>query len=169
MLRSICLFNDVDSYSLVHLVLFSFGSCDCFLVLKMLQVDEKGKVHEWEEGGASQHLDWIAWVCLIIFTFDGELSQISSTRLRFEHGTFLNQAWKEIDWKENTIMGKQFILFSLTEADFRLYCQINISRVIALISRGLEESRWLYFYMEISFYFRHFKQKFLFFKRVASF
>lgn len=80
---------------------------------------------------------------LIIFTFDGKLSQISSTRLRFWHGTFLNQAWREIDWKENTIMGKQFILFPWQEGDFCLYCGINISWLIALRSRSLEELWWL--------------------------
>lgn len=53
--------------------------------------------------------------CIILFTFLGGVSSVSSVSLRFWHGILLNQAWREIDWKENTIMRKQFIPFSLTE------------------------------------------------------
>lgn len=53
--------------------------------------------------------------CIILFTFHGGVSLVCSVRLRFWLGILLNQAWREIDWKENTIMGKQFIPFSLTE------------------------------------------------------
>lgn len=131
-----------SSVYLCHFILapLSFSKC-----CKCFRLTRKEECMSEKKEGPLQHLDWIAWVCLIIFTFDGELSQISSTRLRFWHGTFLNQAWKEIDWKENTIMGKQFILFSLTEGRLCLYCRINISWMIALTSWSLEESWWFWF------------------------
>lgn len=134
------------SNSWVYFSLFHFGSYELFPVLQTLLVDKKKRrVSEWEGGGgciAASRLNSTG-LPLIIFTFDGKLSQISSTRLRFWHGTCLNQAWREIDWKENTIMGKQFILFPWQEGDFCLYCGINISWLIALRSRSLEELWWL--------------------------
>lgn len=70
--------------SLAYLGLFILALMCFFPVLQTPIVDKKEKGSEWEGGGsiAASRLN-SAGLPLIIFTFDGELSQISSTSLRF--------------------------------------------------------------------------------------
>lgn len=69
-------------------------------------------------------------------------------------GILLNQAWREIDWKENTIMGKQFIPFPLTEGRVlsilwnKYYLPVCFKKWKLLISLW-----WLWSLFEMGFFF----------------